>query len=156
MVKFACKKIAASGPKPIRPAPRRPVTSLTLPEKLRPGFESGLIILYDRLSWKVFCQNIASPLDIPGRHEGIWPPGPCRIKAVQFPDAISHEKLTAKNLQAIRPLDFIRQPVFPIWAESRLKTVGRFTCMRIRCGRLKSNQSRDGSDGPLLHLSRAQ
>jgi len=28
------------------------------------------------------------PLNIPGRHEGIWPPGPCRSQAGQFPDAI--------------------------------------------------------------------
>ena len=61
MIKFACKKNSRGGPKPIRPAPRRPVTSLTLPEKLRPGFESGLIILDAGLFWKVFCQDIASP-----------------------------------------------------------------------------------------------
>jgi hypothetical protein len=50
---------------------------------------------------KFFVSISRSPLDIPGRREAIWPPGPCRIKGGQFPDAISHEKLTAKNLQAV-------------------------------------------------------
>jgi hypothetical protein len=50
MAKSACKKNSRGGPKPIRPAARLPLTSLTLPEKLKPGFESGLIILHEELS----------------------------------------------------------------------------------------------------------
>jgi hypothetical protein len=71
---------------------------------------------------KLICQDIASPLDIPGPHEAIWPPDPCRNQPVQFPDAISHEKLTAKNFTTIQLLDFILTAVFfPVWGDQGKK-----------------------------------
>ena len=45
------------GPKPIRPARRRPVTSLTLNEKLRPGVKTPAIVLYIVVPGKDFLSE---------------------------------------------------------------------------------------------------
>jgi hypothetical protein len=44
--KLACKKKSRDGPKPMRPVPQCPVIWLYLPEKLRPDFDSFVIIYY--------------------------------------------------------------------------------------------------------------